>query len=201
MQCLYTWKCSIYPFCLVFTCFRYIWSSFWAAVPNTGDFCLFFRLSVCPLQALSGLKSALPGLKSAFLGLKSALSGLESSLSGLKFALSGLKPILSGLESALSEKAAFRPERSDFRPERAWGADGRTDRRKNELKSPVFYRTLSPLGPLPCLIPIYNHAKQGNWYRWPRIALGRPVFVRNCSRYHTFSSGGHLQAVGLKNRN
>ena len=47
------------------------------------------------------------------------------------------------------EKADFRPERADFRPERAWG--GRTDGRTNEQKSPVFYRTSSPSGPLPCL--------------------------------------------------
>ena len=41
------------------------------------------------------------------------------------------------------ERADFRPERAYFRPERAWG--GRT----NEQKPPVFYRTLSPSGPLP----------------------------------------------------
>ena len=45
------------------------------------------------------------------------------------------------------ERADFRPERADFRHERAWG--GRTDGRMHERKSPVFYRTLSPLGPLP----------------------------------------------------
>ena len=61
------------------------------------------------------------------------------------------------------ERADSRPERADFRPERAWGADGwmdgwtngRTDGwmdgRTDKPKSPVFYRTLSPLGPLPCL--------------------------------------------------
>ena len=27
------------------------------------------------------------------------------------------------------------------------------------------------------------------------------LLVRNCSRYHTFSSGGHVPAVDLKNRN
>ena len=50
------------------------------------------------------------------------------------------------------ERADFRPERTDFRPERVWGGgrtDGRTDRRTNEQKSPVFYRTSSPSGPLP----------------------------------------------------
>ena len=50
------------------------------------------------------------------------------------------------------EKADFRPERADFRPERAWG-DGQTNKQTNQQtnkrKSPVFYRTSSPLGPLP----------------------------------------------------
>ena len=45
-------------------------------------------------------------------------------------------------------RANFRPKRADFRSERAWGggADGWT----NE-SPPVFYRTSSPSGPLPCL--------------------------------------------------
>ena len=45
----------------------------------------------------------------------------------------------------------MRGSRADFRPERAWG-DGRInkqmDRQMNE-SPPVFYRTLSPSGPLP----------------------------------------------------
>ena len=52
------------------------------------------------------------------------------------------------------ERADFRPERSDFRPERAWGVTNewmneQTNKRMNEQKSPVFYRTSSPSGPLP----------------------------------------------------
>ena len=50
------------------------------------------------------------------------------------------------------ERADFRSERADFRPERAWRGgrtDGRMDGRMNERKSPVFYRTSSPSGPLP----------------------------------------------------
>ena len=49
------------------------------------------------------------------------------------------------------ERADFSPERVDFRPERAWG-DKRTDERTDGMKNespPVFYRTLSPPGPLP----------------------------------------------------
>ena len=44
----------------------------------------------------------------------------------------------------------FRSERADFRSERAWGErmDGRMDGMTNE-SPPVFYRTLSPSGPLP----------------------------------------------------
>ena len=48
------------------------------------------------------------------------------------------------------ERADFKYERADFRPERAWG--GRTNGRTNEQTNkspPVFYRTLSPSGPLP----------------------------------------------------
>ena len=46
----------------------------------------------------------------------------------------------------------FRPERADFRPERAWG-DGRMDGRTNK-SPPVFYRTSSPSGPLPCFLSL-----------------------------------------------
>ena len=52
------------------------------------------------------------------------------------------------------EKANFRPERVDFWPERAWG-DEQTEERMNECP-PVFYRTLSPLGPLPKKRKIMN---------------------------------------------
>ena len=45
------------------------------------------------------------------------------------------------------ERVDFKPEMADFRPERAWG-DGQTNGQTNE-SPPVFYRTLSPLGPLP----------------------------------------------------
>ena len=52
------------------------------------------------------------------------------------------------------ERVDFRPERADFRLERAWGGrtngrtNGRTKKWTNE-SPPVFYRTLSPSGPLP----------------------------------------------------
>ena len=48
------------------------------------------------------------------------------------------------------EKSDLRPERADFRPKRARGGltDGRMEERTNK-SPPVFYRTLSPLGPLP----------------------------------------------------
>ena len=139
---------------------------FWAAAPKGMKSCrtqgTFVRLFVC-----SSIRSSFSGLKSALSGLRSAFSGLIFALSGQKPVLSGLKSTLSFLESALSDsrqeradfrpkRADFRPERTDFRPERAWGVqstDGQTDRRMNEWKneSPVFYRTSSPLGPLPCL--------------------------------------------------
>ena len=49
------------------------------------------------------------------------------------------------------EKVDFRPVRADFRPGRAWGGlmDGRMNGRTNK-SPPVFYRTSSPSGPLPC---------------------------------------------------
>ena len=57
----------------------------------------------------------------------------------------------------------FRPERADFRPERAWGGGERKDER---TKVPCVLQDFVPFGAaaLP-LIPIYNHAKQGNGYR------------------------------------
>ena len=76
---------------------------------------------------------------------------------------------LSGLESERADFrpgwADFRPERADFRPERAWGGptDGQTD---EQTKVPCVLQDFVPFGAaaLP-LIPIYNHAKQGNGYR------------------------------------
>ena len=61
--------------------------------------------------------------------------------------IQGLRRWISG-----PERADLRPKRADFRPERAWGTYGRTNRRTNgqtNRSPPVFYRTLSPLGPLP----------------------------------------------------
>ena len=57
------------------------------------------------------------------------------------------------------ERVNFRPEREDFGPERAWGErtngrmDGRTDGMTNK-SPPVFYRTSSPSGPLPCFLSL-----------------------------------------------
>ena len=50
------------------------------------------------------------------------------------------------------------------------------DKGTDEGKSPCVLQDFVPLGAaaLP-LIPIYNNAKQGNGYRWPSIARGRPV--------------------------
>ena len=45
------------------------------------------------------------------------------------------------------ERVDSRPKRADFRPERAWGG-AQTDKQMKE-SPPVFYRTSSPLGPLP----------------------------------------------------
>ena len=49
------------------------------------------------------------------------------------------------------ERAVFRPARADFRSEKAWGGqkDGWTKK-----STPVFYRTSSPLGPLPFFLSL-----------------------------------------------
>ena len=49
--------------------------------------------------------------------------------------------------------------------------------RQDERKSPCVLQDFVPFGAaalLP-LTPIHIHSKQGNGYRWPHIALGRPV--------------------------
>ena len=51
----------------------------------------------------------------------------------------------------------LRPERPDLRPEgsdEGGGTNERTDERTNE-SPPVFYRTSSPSGPLPCSLPTF----------------------------------------------
>ena len=52
------------------------------------------------------------------------------------------------------ERADFRPEMADFRPEIVWGTYERKIMNKQMNKwtnkcPPVFYKTLSPLWPLP----------------------------------------------------
>ena len=127
----------------------------------------------------------------AALGLESALSGLESALSGLKSAFSGLKPVLSGLCRFKAWEGWFQDCEGRFQAWegrfQAWEGlggltDGQTnkwmDRWMDEQKSPCVLQDFVPFGAaalLP-LILIYNHAKQGNGYRWPHIGLGRPVF-------------------------
>ena len=56
------------------------------------------------------------------------------------------------------------------------GGDEQTNGRTDEQTSPCVLQDFVPFGAaaLP-LIPIYNHAKQGNGYRQPHVALGRPV--------------------------
>ena len=110
--------------------------------------------SVCPFpQALTGLISALSDLKSTIAGLKSALSGLESVRAELERTYIRPERVDLWPERADSrperadfrpERIEYRPERADIRPGRAWG-DGQMNRR-NKWK---FYRTSSPLGPLP----------------------------------------------------
>ena len=73
-------------------------------------------------------------------------------------------------------KGKFRPEWVGLRSKRARG-DGQTDKQTNGQMSPVPYvwQDFVPFGAatlLP-LIPIHNHVKQGNGYRWPHVALAQ----------------------------
>ena len=75
--------------------------------------------------------------------------------------------------------------------------DGRTDERTDEQKSPCVLQDFVPFGAaalLP-LIPIYNHAKQENGYRWPHIALWTTCFLP--SFYHHFPSSCFLPSFLL----
>ena len=64
----------------------------------------------------------------------------------------------------MPERADFRPERTGFRPERAWGGGRQTDGWMDKrTKVPCVLQDFGAAA-LP-LIPIYNHAKQGNGYR------------------------------------
>ena len=100
-----------------------------------GGQCLFVCLS---RQALSGLKSALSGLKSALLGLESERADFRPERADFR-----------------PKRVDYRPERADFGPERAWEDEqmnGQMDDWTNRMTNkspPVFYRTLSPSGPLP----------------------------------------------------
>ena len=55
--------------------------------------------------------------------------------------------------------------------------DGRIEGWNEERKSPCVLQDFGPFGAA-ALLPLtlfHNYAKQGNGYRWPHIALGRPV--------------------------
>ena len=56
-----------------------------------------------------------------------------------------MQPLQRGPSPADHMRVDSRPERTDFRPEKAWGNNKRMDK----VKSPVFYRTSPPSGPLP----------------------------------------------------
>ena len=73
------------------------------------------------------------------------------------------------------ERTDFRPDRADYRPERAWG--GTNGQTNEQTKVPCVLQDFDPLGAAALLpiTPIHNHAKQGNGYHRPHIALGRPV--------------------------
>ena len=90
------------------------------------------------------------------------------------------------------ERVNFRPERADFRPERAWEewTDERMDGMTNE-SPPVFYRTLSPSGPLPCFLSFRFTTMQS---RATGIAdhilpLG-DLFTHGDSRHYWYTNSG-----------
>ena len=72
------------------------------------------------------------------------------------------------------------PSLTDSRPERAGGGrtDGLMDRRMDERKSPVYYRTLPPLGPLPCFPSLEFAIIQSRAMGIADHLLGDLLFVR-----------------------
>ena len=70
-------------------------------------------------------------------GVKIGISGVKIGISGVKIGISRIKIGVSGVKIWVSNHGP------------RGRTDGWTDKRKF---SPVFYRTLSPLGPLPCFL-------------------------------------------------
>ena len=140
------------------------------------------KLAYQASNPLSGLKSALLDLRSALLALKSVLSGLKSAL----HSHSHLRPKLAlkasnqpQISLKLTSKLTISGLISTLLKIRLpIGKDGRMDERKSPcvLQDFIFFGAAAQLP----LSPIHNHAKQGNWYRWAHIALGRPVYHCSC---------------------
>ena len=93
------------------------------------------RHSVCPPQALSGLKSVLSGLIPALTDSRPERADFRPKRADSRPERADFRP----------ERADFRPERADFRPERAWGG-GQTDGRTDERKSPCVLQDFVPFG-------------------------------------------------------
>ena len=63
--------------------------------------------------------------------------------------------------------------------------------------SPVFCRTLSPLGPLPCFPPCnFQKWKAGHGYRWPHDILGLLVISIVIFVFVIFCFFAHLSILG-----
>ena len=148
--------------------------AFWAAVPKGTKSCRTqrdFFLPVCsfvspprPSQVWN-LPSQAWNLPSQAWNLPSRSLNLPSQALNLPSQARNLPSQAWSLESAKAWegwfqacKGRFQPERADFRPERVlgdWWTDGRTNGWTDgwaNKSPPVFYGTLSPLGPLPCFL-------------------------------------------------
>ena len=104
------------------------------------------RPEFCPLRAeIYTLKPEIYPLRPRICLLRPKICSLWPEICPLRpYQALNLPSQIQGLRGP--EMADFRLERVDFSP----GMDGRTNGRTVKRKSPVFYRTSSPSGPLHC---------------------------------------------------
>ena len=140
---------------------------FWAAAQKgmkscrtQRNFCLLVCLSIClsppgPLRPeISPFRPEICLLRPEICLLKPKICPLRPEICPLGPWICPIRPEICSLRPQTCP-LRVRTESVDFRPERAWesltgpgGMDLRMEERTNK-SPPVFYRTLSPLGPLP----------------------------------------------------
>ena len=125
---------------------------------------------------ISGLKRQISGLRGQVTCLKGQISGLRGEIQGLRGQISGLRGQILGLGGQISGLRGPGGDKRTNKQTSKWTNEWTNKRTDKQTKVPCVLQDFVPFGAaaLP-LIPIYNHTKQGNGYRWPHIALGRPV--------------------------